>query len=45
MFDRVLNKPLDYLSCFAMVTQGNVEICQTEYSILTDLIQEIFPLF
>ena len=36
MFDRVLNMPLGYSSCFAVVIggiHGNVDICQTDYSI------------
>ena len=43
MFDRVLNMPLDYLSCFAMALRGiheKVDICQT-YSIHAKL--SIFP--
>ena len=48
IFDRVLNIPLDYLSCFAVVLRGihgNVEMCQTEYSIPSKLIRKLFPLF
>ena len=44
MFDRVLNMPLDYLSCFAMILRGihrKVDICQTDYSIVSKL--RIFP--
>ena len=40
MFDRALNKPLEYLSCFAVVLRGihrKVDICQTNYSILSKL--------
>ena len=36
MFDKVLNMPLDFLRCFAMVLKqihGNVDTCQTYYSI------------
>ena len=44
MFDRVLNMPLDYLSCSAVVLKGihgEVDICQTDYSIHSKL--RIFP--
>ena len=40
MFDMVVNMPLDYLSCFAVVPRkihGNVDICQTDYSIHSKL--------
>ena len=40
MFDKVLNMPLDYLSCFAIVPREihrNVDICQTDYSIHSKL--------
>ena len=40
MFDRVLNIPLDYLNCFPIILRGilgNVDICQTDYSILSKL--------
>ena len=41
MFDRVLNKPLDYSSCFAEVVlrwiYGKVDICQTDYSVHSKL--------
>ena len=36
MFDSVLNIPLDYLSCFAVVLRGihgNVDTCQNDYNI------------
>ena len=39
---------LDYLSWFATVLRGihgNVEMCLTEYSILSKLIQKMFPWF
>ena len=45
MPDRVLNMPLDYLSCFALVQRGiqeNVDICQTDYSIIPCKLR-IFP--
>ena len=44
MMDMVLNMPLDYLSCFAVVLRGihgKFETCQTDYSIHSKLI--IFP--
>ena len=45
MFDRVLNMPLDYLNCFAMMLRGIHDkvdsISQTDYSIYSKLI--IFP--
>ena len=40
MFGRVLNMPLDYLSCFTMVLREiheKVDICQTDYSIYSKL--------
>ena len=40
MFDRVVNMPLDYLSCFAVVLRkmhGDVNICQTDYTIHSKL--------
>ena len=40
MFDRVLNMPLEYLSCFAMVLRGihdKIDICQTDHSIHSKL--------
>ena len=43
---RVLNMPLDYLSCFAVVLRGilgNFDICETDYSIHSKL--QNFPLF
>ena len=46
MFDMVLNKALDYLSCFDVVLRGIsglFDICQTDYSIYSKL--SIFPLF
>ena len=45
MYDRVLNTPVDYLSCFAVVLKGihsNVDKCQTDYSIPSK--STIFPL-
>ena len=36
MFDRVLNMPLHFLNCSAMVLRGmhrKVDVCQTDYSI------------
>ena len=43
MFDKVLNMPLDYLSCFAVVVRGirKAGICQADYSIHSK--QRIFP--
>ena len=44
MLDRVLNMPLDYLSCFVVVLReihGNVDICQNDHSIHSKL--SIFP--
>ena len=44
MFNRVLNMPLDYLSCFSVVLRGihgKVDICQNDYSIHSKL--RIFP--
>ena len=40
MFDRVLNMPLDYLNCFAVVLRGihrMVDVCQTDYGIHSKL--------
>ena len=40
MVDRVLNMPLVYLSCFAVVLRGihgNIDVCQTDYSIQSKL--------
>ena len=40
MFDSVLNIPLHYLRCFAVVLKGihgNIDICQTDYSIPSKL--------
>ena len=40
MFDRVLNMPLGYLSYFALVLRGmygNIDVCQTDYSIPSKL--------
>ena len=44
MFDKVLNMPLDYLSCFVGILRaipGKVDICQTDYNIHSKL--RIFP--
>ena len=44
MLDRVLNIPLDYLSCFVVVLREihrNVDICQNNHSIHSKL--RIFP--
>ena len=40
VFDRVLNMPVDYLSCFAVILRGmhkKVDICQIDYSIHSKL--------
>ena len=40
MFEKILNMPLDYLSCFAVVLReihGNIDICQIDYSIHSKL--------